>query len=228
MKTAVVIGSTGLTGLILIKKLVQEGSFGQILAIGRSKSSFSDNVFSNPKVRTLLFDFENWNNLELQVSSFAGTSPTTFFCCLGSTLKKAGSKEAFKKVDCDYVVNFAKLAKACRTEQLIIISALGADKNSSVFYNQVKGEMEEQVQKKYSGKLHFLRPSLLLGDRHDFRFGERIAILTAPLYSSLLFGSLKKFQPVPVAKVAQTMLLLATKKISAEIFLENPEILRVI
>lgn len=227
MKTAVVVGATGLTGTLLIKRLVQDGSFGQIIAICRNKSACTDHIFSNPKLRLLQFDFQNWNDLELQVSSFIGTSVSSFFCCLGTTIRQAGSEEAFKKVDYMYVVSFARLAKHCHAEQLIVVSALGADKNSNIFYNRTKGEMEEDVQREFTGKLHFLRPSLLLGDRKDFRFSERIAILLAPLYSSLLVGNFKKFQPVHAEKVAQVMALLAAKKISADMFLENIDILNV-
>jgi uncharacterized protein YbjT (DUF2867 family) len=221
MKTAVVIGATGLVGAELIKKLAQEGSHGQIIAICRDVASKNKPNFNNPKVRVLSFDFKNWNNLELQVSSFLGTSSANFFCCLGTTLAKAGSEENFKKVDFEYVVNFAKLAKTCRAEQLLVVSALGADKNSSVFYNRTKGEMEETVKNEFNGKLYFFRPSLLLGDRNDFRFGERVAILLAPLYSPLLLGSFKKYQPVPAVNVAQKMVLVAVKKIELPSVVEN-------
>lgn len=227
MKTAVVIGSTGLTGAELVKKLVQESSFSQILAICRNKNSITDIIFTNPKVRILQFDFKNWNDLELQIRSFAGTSVSSFFCCLGTTIRQAGSEEAFKKVDYEYVVNFAKLAKLCKAEQLIIMSALGADKNSRIFYSRIKGEMEEDVQREFSEKLYFLRPSLLLGERKDFRFKERLAILLAPLYVPLLTGSFKKYQPVKSSKVAQVMVQLATKKITAGMFVENLDILEV-
>ena len=228
MRTAVVIGSTGLTGLLVVKKLVQDGSFGQIIAICRNKNLAEDMVFSNPKVRLLQFDFQNWNNFELQISSFIGTSLANFFCCLGTTVSQAGSQKGFKKVDYEYVVNFAKLAKSCHAEQLIVISALGADKNSVVYYNRIKGEMENDVQLEYSGKLYFLRPSLLLGDRKEFRFGERLAILFAPIYSLLFFGTFKKYLPVPAVKVAEVMVLLAAKKIIfSEMCLENQDILKI-
>jgi uncharacterized protein YbjT (DUF2867 family) len=225
MKTAVVIGATGLVGTELIQKLALEGSHGQIIAICRDAASKNKPSFNNPKVRILNFDFKNWTDLELQVRSFLGTSTANFFCCLGTTLSKAGSEEDFKKVDCDYVVHFAKLAHSCRAEQLLVVSALGADKNSYVFYNRTKGEMEEFVKNEFNGKLYFFRPSLLLGDRSDFRFGERVAILLAPLYSPLFVGSLKKYQPVPASIVAQKMVLVAAKKIEAPLFVENNFIL---
>lgn len=213
MKTAVVIGSTGLIGTLLLQKLAQDKNYGQILAICRKSSArplASNPELNHPKIRILSFDFNNWEELEVQINSYAGRSVLNFFCCLGSTMKQAGSTEAFKKVDHDYVVSFSKLAKACRAEKLLIVSALGADLNSKIFYSRTKGEMEASVQKVFAEsantQLHFFRPSLLLGDRKDFRFGERIAILLAPLYSGLLLGPFKKYRPVSAAQVALSLL----------------------
>lgn len=225
MKTAVVIGSTGLIGTHLIKKLVQQGTYGQIIAICRKKPK-DEAVFNNPKVRCLIFDFSNWGSLDLQISSFVGTSASSFFCCLGSTMAQAGSQEDFKKIDHDYVVNFAKLAKVCRASQLLIVSALGASVESDVFYNRTKGEMEAAVQTEFAGTLHFLRPSLLIGDRKDFRFFERLAILSAPLYSPFLMGSLKKYHPVKAEQVANALISLAVNRSSAPIFIENKDLLK--
>ena len=229
MKTAVVIGSTGLVGSLLIKKLVQDNSFQQIIALVRNKSSISDAYFTNSKMRLLEFNFKTWPELELQIKSFAGQTPLSFFCCLGSTIKKAGSEEAFRVVDHDYVVEFAKLAQLCKAEQLLVVSALGADKNSKVFYNKVKGETEGDIENIFKSNsktnLHFLRPSLLVGDRNDFRLGERLAILLAPVYSPLLLGSLSAFKPVLAADVAQAMVNIATKKAGAATIVDNLEIM---
>ena len=225
MKTAVVIGSTGLIGNLLLEKLAHDSSFAQIIAICRTKPT-DLNVFNHPKIRLVQFNFENWQELELQVKSFVGNASSSFFCCLGSTIKRAGSEENFRKVDLDYVVKFASLAKTCRAEYLLIVSALGADKDSEVFYNRTKGEMEVAVENEFSGKIHFLRPSLLLGDRRDFRFGERVAILLEPAYSHLLIGSLAKYRPVKALDVAKVMQLISSKKVSAGKVIENHEIIK--
>lgn len=200
--------------------------FNQILAIVRVGSKPSDPVFYNPKVRLIYFNFEEWASLELQIRSYLGASRSSFFCCLGTTIRKAGSEESFKKVDRDYVVAFAKLAQFCHAESLQIVSALGADQNSSVFYNRIKGEMEERVQEVFKDNLHFARPSLLLGDRDEFRFGERIAVLFSPLYSFLLVGSLKKYKPVSAEKVARALYLISIKKIKSAKFIENDQLLK--
>ena len=226
MKTAVVIGSTGLIGNLLLEKLAHDSSFAQIIAVCRTKPT-DQSIFNHPKIRLILFNFENWQELELQVKSFVGNAFSSFFCCLGSTIKKSGSEENFRKVDLEYVVKFASLAKTCRAEHLLIVSALGADKSSEIFYNKIKGEMEEAVEREFSSKVYFLRPSLLLGDRREFRFGERVAILLAPLYSPLLIGELAKFHPVRAADVAKVMILIASKKVSASKLIENREITKI-
>lgn len=224
MKTAVVIGSTGLIGSLLLEKLAQDGSYSQILAVTR-KPLPDNSALKSGRIRTLIFDFKDWHNLELQVRSFAGTSAVHLFCCLGTTIAAAGSQEAFYRVDYEYVVNFARMGRAVRAEKLLVVSALGADSRSSVFYNRVKGEMEARVGQEFSGQLHFLRPSLLMGDRQQFRFGERMAVLLAPLYTPLLVGSWKKYRPVQAERVAQVMIDVATNKRQASRVIMNGEMI---
>lgn len=219
MKTAVVIGATGLIGQILVDKLAQDRTWSQILAITRKPTTWA-----NPKVRTLVFDFKQWESLDLQIQSFGGRADLNFFCCLGTTILAAGSEEAFRKVDHDAVVSFTKVASRCSAENLFVVSALGADVNSSVFYNRTKGEMERDVQAVSLKAVYFLRPSLLLGDRGQFRLFERLAIMSAPIYTPLLFGSLKKYRPVKASSVANAMINIAAKKITASKFIENESI----
>lgn len=219
MRTAVVIGSTGLIGEELVERLARQGSWSQVLAISRK-----GNTWVNPKVRNLVFDFVNWASLEIQIASFAGSSPLDFFCCLGTTMNAAGSRREFKKIDLEAVAAFAVLAQRCRGEQLFIVSALGADPESDVFYNRIKGEAEQAVLKRFPGELHFLRPSLLLGDRKEFRLFERLAIMFAPIYSIFLVGKLAKYKPIESKKVAQVMTTVAARLKTAPTIIENDEI----
>jgi uncharacterized protein YbjT (DUF2867 family) len=219
MKTAVVIGATGLIGQMLVEKLARQGTWSNILAVSRHSKTWN-----HPKIRTLVFDFENWGDLELQVRSFAGNSSLDCFCCLGTTIGVAGSEEAFRKIDFDAVVAFARLAKSCRAEQLLIVSAMGADENSSIFYNKTKGEMESAVLQNFSGKTYFARPSLLLGDRKDFRLFERVAILLSPLYSYFLVGRFSKYKPIAADHVATALVRVAAKVKTAPTFIENVEL----
>lgn len=223
MKTAVIIGSTGLIGKLLLEKLVLHSDFHQIIAIQRSKKSAHDPLFSHPKVRCLYFDFQNWAELTLQVEGFSRNTPVSFFCCLGTTMAKAGSQEAFRKVDHNYIVEFAKMAQKCKAEQLLVVSALGADRNSEIFYNRIKGETENDVQEHFSGKLHFMRPSLLLGHRNELRITEKFGVMLAPLISFAMIGSLAKYKPIEASHVAQAMLDIASKKVSASVIVTNEE-----
>jgi uncharacterized protein YbjT (DUF2867 family) len=219
MRTAVVIGSTGLIGEDLVERLGRQGTWSQVLAISRKAKTWA-----NPKVRTVAFDFVNWAALEVQISSFAGSSPLDFFCCLGTTMNAAGSRKEFKKIDLEAVASFAVLAQRCRAEQLLVVSALGANPESDVFYNRIKGEAEQAVLKRFAGELHFLRPSLLLGDRKEFRLLERLAMLIAPIYSPFLLGSLAKYKPIESKKVAQIMVIVAARLKTAPTIIENEEI----
>jgi uncharacterized protein YbjT (DUF2867 family) len=227
MKTAVIIGSTGLIGKLLLEKLVLTPDFHQIIAVIRSKSSAQDRVYQHPKVRCLTFDFHNWSELSMQIEGFSRNSPLTFFCCLGTTMARAKSEEAFRRVDHNYIVEFAKMAQKSKAETLLVVSALGADRNSEIFYNRVKGETENDVQGQFTGKLHFLRPSLLLGDRKEFRFSERMAVAVSPVLSPLFVGALKKYKPIKAASVAQAMLNIASKKVNASMIVDNREIERI-
>lgn len=223
MRTAVVIGSTGLIGEDLVERLAKQGTWSQVLAITRKPKTWA-----NPKIRTLEFDFINWAALELQITSFAGSSSLDFFCCLGTTIRTAGSEAAFRKVDLETVAAFAVLAQRCRSEQLLVVSAIDADPASDVFYTRTKGEMEQAVLKRFPGELHFFRPSLLLGDRKEFRLWERLAILFAPIYSLFLLGELAKYKPIKSKHVAQLMLVIAARLKSAPTIIENEEIHRLI
>lgn len=222
MKTAVVIGATGLVGQTLTEKLALEGGWGLVLAIHRASVTWK-----NPKVRSLLFDYKNWDDLELQIKSFGGTSKLDFFCCLGTTISKAKSKENFRLVDYEYVIKFARLATACKASQLFIISSVGVGSNYSSFYLQVKSEMEADVKKIYPGYLHFMRPGLLLGHRNEFRFGERLAVILAPLYSWFFVGDLSKYKPIAASIVAWSMVLIAGRKAKASEIVYGPDMLKI-
>lgn len=216
MKTAVVIGSTGLIGRHLVEKLAKEGTWTSVLAVTRKQT-----VWNSPKIRSIHFDFKNWADLQLQIQSFRGSRGIDFFCCLGTTLSKAKTEAAFKMIDYEAVLQFTRLATRCQADQLLIVSAMGASANSKTFYSRVKGQMETDVAKEFTARHYFFRPSLLLGDRKEFRFGERVAILLAPIYSLLLP---LKYKPVAAACVAKAMVALASKKSSAGIIIDNAEI----
>src|SRR5690606_18048475 len=105
------------------------------------------------------------------------------FCCLGTTIKKAGSQEAFKIVDYDYPVKLALMAQTADVQNFLVISALGANAQSKVFYSRTKGQLENQLKEINLKALHIFQPSLLLGNRQEFRLGEKIASILSPVFS---------------------------------------------
>lgn len=158
-------GATGLTGEHLLDRLLSEPTVARVLAPTR-RSLAAHGHLHNPV-----------GELGELLPQLQGPVDTAF-CCLGSTIKQAGSEAAFRAIDHDLVLAFAQRARELGARHLLVISALGADPKSSVFYNRVKGEMEQALQAQGWPQLTIVRPSLLLGARQEFRLGERLA---APL-----------------------------------------------
>lgn len=161
----VIAGATGLTGEHLLDRLLSEPTVARVLAPSRRP------LASHPHLENPV------GELDQLLPKLTGPVDTAF-CCLGTTIKQAGSQEAFRAVDHDLVLAFARRARELGARHLVVISALGANPQSSVFYNRVKGETEEALKAMGWPQLTIARPSLLLGARREFRLGERLA---APL-----------------------------------------------
>jgi uncharacterized protein YbjT (DUF2867 family) len=131
------------------------------------------------------------------------------FCCLGTTIKQAGSEAAFRKVDYTYVVELARLALRHRASQFLVVTAVGADPRSRVFYSRVKGEVEEAVRRLQFDGVHIFRPSLLLGGRSQTRPLELLARIVSPLVSWAMLGRLGRYRPIKAARVARAMVRVA-------------------
>lgn len=197
-KKALVVGATGLIGGYCLQALLEDPTYTEVIALVRKPLLLTD-----PKLKTVKIKFDN---LEHELS---GIEAHDVFCCLGTTIKNAGSKEAFKKVDFALVVTVAEQMRKKGAEQFLVISSMGADKDAKVFYSRVKGEMESAVEKVGYPCLRIIRPSLLLGPREEFRLGERIGAMVTPVLQLLLQGSLKKYRPVQAESVARFMVKVA-------------------
>lgn len=163
MTTAWLAGATGLVGREALSLLLADPSFTHVLSLGRRGTGASD-----PRLEERIVDFDT---LERDAPDVPGN---VALCSLGSTIKQAGSKAQFRRVDHDYVLAFARAALAHGVRHFLIVTALGADPNSRVFYNRVKGEVEADLAALPFAALTILRPSMLLGNRSEFRFGERV------------------------------------------------------
>jgi uncharacterized protein YbjT (DUF2867 family) len=197
-RKALIVGSTGLIGGYTLKFLFKDPSYSEVTALVRKPL-----LERHRKLKEVITDF---TNLEKTLSS---ATANDVYCCLGTTIKKAGSPENFTKVDFSLVVDVARVMKERGAEQCIVISAMGANSTSKVFYNRTKGEMEEALKGLGFPCLRIIRPSLLLGHRKEFRFGEKVAILMSPFWKLFLVGSLKKYAPVEAAAVARFMVKVA-------------------
>ena len=189
MKIALVTGATGLIGSQLVQLLLEDSYYGKVIAVTRKPLDFQ-----HSKLENLALDFDKLTE------HFNSLKADDVFCCLGTTIKSAKTKEAFRKVDFEYSVELARLTKSQGASQFLLVSALGADKNSNVFYNKVKGEVEEAIQKISFSSVHVFRPSLLLGPRTEHRTGEDAAKLFFKFLGFLLPAKYKAVQSIKVAR----------------------------
>jgi uncharacterized protein YbjT (DUF2867 family) len=146
------------------------------------------------------------------------------FCCLGTTIKKAGSRDAFYKVDFTYAWTVADASRANGADQLLIVSALGANVRASAFYSRVKGELETAVATLAFRAVHIFRPSLLVGHRDESRPAERLAVLVSSPLSFMLVGPLKRYRPIDASAVAACMVRTAQQGLSGVHIFESEQI----
>ena len=195
-RTAVVAGATGLVGGELIRRLLREPRYTRVLALSRRALSLRE---ARLEVVEAAFD----RLAEVLRGARAEDGVLDVFCCLGTTIRKAGSEAAFCRVDHDYPLALGRWARDARAHRMVVVSALGADAGSRVFYNRVKGETERDLAALGLASLVIVRPSLLSGNREEFRVGERLALMaTRPLRMLLPVG----VRPIAAADVAQSML----------------------
>lgn len=189
-------GASGLVGAHLLERLASDISVGEIRVLSR-------NPIKNLPVKAteILIDFSNPSALRACMDSVH-----VVFCCIGTTLKKAGSKEAFREVDYSIPLRLAQAASDVQVPKFIAVSSVDADPGSSRFYLRTKGEMERDIGALPFTKLAFIRPSLLLGSRAEFRPAEQISAFFMRLFAFAFVGPLKKYRAVPAETVAKAML----------------------
>lgn len=189
-RTALLAGATGLVGRELLPLLLDDGEIIEVVVLSRRPIATP-----HPKLQQGIVDFD-------QLRDFALPPVDDFYCCLGTTIGKAGSREAFESVDLGYPVTIARMALASGATRCLFVSSMGADAKSRIFYNRVKGELEAQMAGLPFGAVHAFRPSLLMGERAEFRAGERATLLLMRPLSLLLPA---KLRPIAAADVARAM-----------------------
>ena len=207
MKIALVAGATGLVGSQLVSMLVEDKGYQTIKCLTRKPVQYKSD-----KIINLVTDLDSLADQKDKLRA------DDIFCCLGTTMKVAGSKAAFRKVDFDYPSRLAELCKGQGARQFLLVSALGADRDSNVFYNQVKGELEDAISKVGFQSFHIFRPSLLLGSRGEKRAGEKVAKVVMKFFDFLIP---KKYKAIESSKVAKAMLLSASKDLQGQHIYES-------
>ncbi|WP_018128368.1 NAD-dependent epimerase/dehydratase family protein [Balneola vulgaris] len=189
---AVLIGATGLVGQHLLDYLLQHPSYSSVLVMHRRTTGVT-----HPKLKEEIINFDEpelWKHL---------VSGDHLYSALGTTIKAAGSKEAQYKVDVHYPIVVAQVAKANGITHHALVSSIGANAKSNSFYPRIKGELEDMVMALGFESCSIFRPSFLVGDRDEFRLGEKIGIPIAQVLCKL--PGLKAYHPVQASKVAQVM-----------------------
>lgn len=208
MKTALVIGSTGLIGSQLLSLLLDSNDYLKVITFVKR-----DTGIKHKKLTQHLIDFDKPETYKHLVIG------DDFFCTIGTTIKKAGNKEAFRKVDFEYPRQFATIALYNKVNQYLIVSSLGADANSGNFYLKTKGEIQNFLKDCNFKSAVVVQPSLLLGNRAEFRFGEIVGAFFMKSLSFLFLGNLKKYKPIEAKTVAKALLKIAqTNNIGFKIY----------
>jgi uncharacterized protein YbjT (DUF2867 family) len=199
-RTALLLGASGLVGGHCLRLLLASPVYRRVLAPVRRNLPVNA-----PKLEQQIVDFDRLHAHAEQLAA------DDVFCCLGTTIRKAGSEDAFRRVDLSYPYEAARLALERGAGQYLLVSAIGANVGSRVFYNRVKGETEAAICRLPFRRIVIARPSLLLGERDESRPGERFAQFVAPALAPLLRGRLRKYRALSAGAVAIALVRLATE-----------------
>ena len=198
--TAVVLGATGFIGEQLVQQLLNDSTFSKVRILVRRPVKLS-----HPKLEAEIVNFENLAEYRHKLGR-----GDCIFCCIGTTQKKVkGDKNAYRKIDVDIPVNAAKMGKDAGFTNYLLVSAVGADAHSKNFYLRLKGEVEREIADLKFNSFHAFRPSILFGERKEFRLAELLGKGVMQGLSSLFIGNLKKYKGIEGANVARAMVAAA-------------------
>ncbi|MCK9422021.1 MAG: oxidoreductase [Bacteroidales bacterium] len=195
MKTAIISGATGLVGKQLLQQLLAHPTYEKVIAVVRRPVEIR-----HEKLIQRVIDFEQLPSV------LEGVNADDGYCCLGTTIKTAGSKKRQYRIDHDYVVQFAEASHRSGVSRFAVVSSIGANVFSTNFYLRTKGEMEQDLKKIPFSSLVIMQPSFLMGERNESRAGEKIALGIMEVVSPLMIGGLKKYRGVSDTSVAASMI----------------------
>lgn len=212
-KKAVIVGATGLIGNELLHELINANEYEIVYAFVRRPLGIN-----HPKLKELQVDFSHLENYREYLAV------DDVFICLGTTIKKAKTQEAMYKVDVEYPVEIARLAKKAGATHYLLVSSMNANPKSVIFYSRMKGELEEKVKALGYKQLSIFRPSLLLGDRKEFRLGEEFAAVLSKVLGFVFVGSMRKYRAIEGKTVAKAMYKVAQNKEQGKVIYPSEEI----
>ena len=210
MKTALLFGSTGLVGGHVLNYLIQNSNYSKIKLFVRSFTGIN-----NPKIEIIKTDF---NNLNKHAEDIKGDE---CFCCIGTTKKKSPNKNEYQKIELDIPKKIAQIAKSNSVKSFFFVSSGYANPKSSGEYLKFKGLVEEEIKNLNFDKIGIMRPSFLLGERQEERFGEKFGIIIFKLLTPILIGPFRKMRPIQSEIVARAMIKLANENIDQSVFESN-------
>ena len=195
-RKALLLGATGLTGSLLLARLLETELYSSVTIYVRKPTGLS-----HPRLIEEVIDYDTINT---------AADVEDVYCCLGTTIRIAKTREAFTKVDLHYPVKIARLQREAGSKRFMVISSMGANPHSMIFYSRTKGLMEEALQRMEYPSLYIFRPSFIAGNRTEKRAGEKIAIRIAGWINPLLAGPLRNYASVKATAIADAMLHYAT------------------
>lgn len=204
-KTALLLGATGLVGRHLLEQLLDDARYETVVALTRRPLDLQ-----HPKLRQEIIDFDHPDPAKIKGDDL--------FCALGTTLRKAGSKEAQYRIDCTYPFEIGRIGRENGVQQYLLVSSIGADAQSSNFYLRTKGDLEKKLKALHFKTFVAARPSFLLGHREEFRLGEKVGIILAQAFWFLIP---KKYRGIQAAKVAAVLIEMANRGLNGVHIVES-------
>jgi uncharacterized protein YbjT (DUF2867 family) len=203
-KTALVVGATGLVGSLCLQELLKNTHYSRVLVVVRKPLELK-----HSKLKQLVVDFDHLEKFAKQLKAHE------VYCGLGTTRKKSPTEEAYRKIDFEYVFKLARITAGNKAEKFLVVSSMGADTDSSLFYSRLKGEMEEAVSALNFKAVHIFRPSFIMGekDRRERRPMEKILEVVLKPLPFLFVGPLRKYRPIQAQTIARAMVNTAQKNL---------------
>ncbi len=207
-RIALLFGGTGLIGKALAEELCKSEQYEKIIVFTRRKAGFID----ESKIVNIVVDFDNPDSFSRHIKG------DDLYICLGTTIKKAGTIQKMEEIDRNLPVKLAMIAHENGVKRLAVVSSIGANESSSNYYLRIKGEMERSINEIDFETITVVRPSLLLGDRNEKRFGESVSKIIMKIFGFFLFGSFKKYRAIEGRDVAKAMIRILQEKAGKNIY----------